>query len=86
MHKKPIRTSIGLIVGWLLLACAGGAAAAEFYLRADVKDLTMPDNTVVTVWGFALDADNNFATVDGAVTSPGPMLTVPLGDTTLTAL
>jgi FtsP/CotA-like multicopper oxidase with cupredoxin domain len=44
----------------------------------------MPDNTVVTVWGFALDADNNFATVDGTVTSPGPMLTVPPTDTTLT--
>lgn len=84
MQKKPIRTSIVLIVGGLLLACAGAASAAEFYLRADIRDLTMPDNTVVTIWGFALDTDNNFATVDGAVTSPGAMLTVPPADTSLT--
>jgi hypothetical protein len=72
----------------LIMLCAVGvqvrAEAAEFYLRADARQLTMPDNTVVTIWGFALDTDNNFATVDGTVTSPGPMLTVPPTDTTLT--
>jgi FtsP/CotA-like multicopper oxidase with cupredoxin domain len=84
MQKKPNRTSILLIAGWLLIASAGAASAAEFYLRAGVNQLTMPDNTVVTIWGFALDTDNNFATVDGTVTSPGPMLTVLPADTTLT--
>jgi len=84
MRKKPIRITSLLLAGWLLVAFAGAASAAEFYLRADVRQLTMPDNTVVTIWGFALDADNNFATVDGTVTSPGPMLTVPVTDTTLT--
>jgi FtsP/CotA-like multicopper oxidase with cupredoxin domain len=84
MQRKPIRSFILSLAVCLLTVCAGAASAAEFYLRADVRDLTMPDNTVVTVWGFALDADNNFATVDGAVTSPGPMLTVPIADTTLT--
>jgi FtsP/CotA-like multicopper oxidase with cupredoxin domain len=84
MRKKPIRICMLLLAGWLLVASAGAASAAEFYLRADTRQLTMPDNTVVTVWGFALDADNNFATLDGTVTSPGPMLTVPVTDTTLT--
>ncbi len=84
MQIKPIRSFILPLAVCLLLAGAGAASAAEFYLRADARDLTMPDNTVVTVWGFALDADQNFATVDGTVTSPGPMLTVPLADTTLT--
>jgi FtsP/CotA-like multicopper oxidase with cupredoxin domain len=83
MRKKPIQISILLLVGWLLTASEGTASAAEFYLRADQRQLTMPDNTVVTIWGFALDADNNFATVDGTPTTPGPMLTVPPADTTL---
>lgn len=81
---KPVRTSIFLLVAWLSLGPCGTAAAAEFYLRAGVNTLTMPDNAVVTIWGFALDTDNNFATVDGTVTSPGPMLSVPATDTTLT--
>ncbi len=84
MQRKRNRSSILLLAACLLMASTGAASAAEFYLRADTKQLTMPDNTVVTVWGFALDADNNFATVDGTVTSPGPMLTVPPTDTTLT--
>lgn len=84
MRKKHSLTSILLVVAGLLLAPAGTAPAAEFYLRADSNLLVMPDNTVVTIWGFALDTDSNFATVDGAVTSPGAMLTVPPADATLT--
>ena len=84
MQRKYSRSSILLLAACLLIAFAGAASAAEFYLRADVRQLTMPDNTVVTIWGFALDTDNNFATVDGTVTSPGAMLTVPPTDTTLT--
>jgi FtsP/CotA-like multicopper oxidase with cupredoxin domain len=84
MRKKSIQICILILAGWLLAASAGIASAAEFYLRADARQLTMPDNAVVTVWGFALDTDNNFATVDGTTTTPGPMLTVPSTDTTLT--
>jgi FtsP/CotA-like multicopper oxidase with cupredoxin domain len=84
MQRKRNQSSILLLAACLLIACASAASAAEFYLRADIRQLTMPDNTVVTVWGFALDTDNNFATVDGTVTTPGPMLTVPPADTTLT--
>jgi FtsP/CotA-like multicopper oxidase with cupredoxin domain len=68
----------------LLITTTGTASAAEFYLRAGTRQLTMPDNVVVTMWGFALDQDNDFTTVDGDVTSPGPMLTVPPRDSMLT--
>jgi FtsP/CotA-like multicopper oxidase with cupredoxin domain len=81
---KPVRTSILPLLVWLFLVPCGTAPAAEFYLRAGANTLTMPDNAVVTIWGFALDTDNNFTTVDGTVTSPGPMLSVPATDTTLT--
>jgi hypothetical protein len=85
MMKRTFSSSRPFFLAALLLAAtAGVSSAAEFYLRAGTNQLTMPDNTVVTIWGFALDTDNNFATVDGTVTSPGPMLSVPATDTTLT--
>jgi len=54
-----------------------------FFLRAAPTTMTMPDTVKVPMWGFALDLDNNFATVDGTVTVPGPLLTVPDGDNQL---
>jgi len=84
--SRQIKTrisSVFLLLAVLLLP-GGPVSAAEFYLRAGTNQLTMPDNAVVTIWGFALDADNDFSTVDGIVTSPGPMLTVPPGDNVLT--
>jgi FtsP/CotA-like multicopper oxidase with cupredoxin domain len=70
---------------FLVLAFLAGmvatASGAEFYLRADAVDKTMPDARVVTMWGFAL-TDGTY--VPGTATVPGPLLEVPLGDTTLT--
>ncbi len=57
------------------------AFSIEYYLRADVTTKVMPDNTVVTMWGFAMDPD--FETESGEVTIPGPTLVVPPGDDTL---
>ena len=60
----------------LTLIC-GTASAATFILRAGVMTKTMPDTLeVVTMWGFGQDA--------GPISVPGPILTVPPGDTTLT--
>ncbi len=59
------------------------SAAAEFWLRADTTSMTMPDGVVVPMWGYAEDLDQNFTTVDGAVSAPGPGIVVPPGDTTL---
>jgi len=56
--------------------------SAEFFLRADTTTMTMPDGKAVLMWGFALDSA--FNANDGVVTVPGPMLTVPAGDSNLT--
>ena len=75
----------GVLIGLLLLAfMAGTASAAEYWLWVDETTLTMPDGVPVTVWGFGLDGDNDFATPDYTITVPGPVLTVPHTDATLT--
>ena len=52
-------------------------AAVIYNLRADTTTLTMPDTgEVVTMWGFASGSD--------AVSIPGPTLSVPPGESTLT--
>ena len=61
---------------------ASTASAAEYYLRAEIFYMTMPDATVVPMWGYSLGAGPS-GPWDPA-TSPGPRLTVPPGDTTLT--
>ena len=83
-HAASLFVKFFLIPVFLLGLTVGISSAAEFYLRAGTAQLTMPDNEVVTVWGFAFDADNDFGTVDGTVTSPGPLLEVPPGDSILT--
>jgi hypothetical protein len=69
----------------LLLAAALPAPsfAVDYYLVAKSYPKTLPGAaTPVTMWGYAL-ADSSFSTV-GLPSSPGPLLTVPVGDTTLT--
>lgn len=62
---------------------AAVACGAEFFLRAAPVTNTLPNNGgQVLQWGFA--RDTAFGARDGAVTVPGPTLTVPPGDTTLT--
>jgi FtsP/CotA-like multicopper oxidase with cupredoxin domain len=66
-----------------VLGMSGGAGAAEYWLRAEVAAKTMPDTSVVTMWGFAQCTDGTYATCTAA-TVPGPALVVPPADTTLT--
>ncbi|MHC4868050.1 MAG: hypothetical protein ACYTEX_28595, partial [Planctomycetota bacterium] len=67
---------------------AGSATGAEYYLRAEAFTKNLPDSSgvgtvAVPMWGFA--QDDSFAGVElQAVSVPGPRLTVPPGDTTLT--
>jgi uncharacterized protein (TIGR03437 family) len=68
----------------LVMFLTGTSHAVEFFLRADVVTKAMPDGANIKMWGFARDQDNNFTTLDGFVRVPGPQLTVPPGDTTLT--
>ncbi|MBN1918059.1 MAG: VCBS repeat-containing protein [Verrucomicrobia bacterium] len=66
---------LALVMAGMVLV-AGPAAAIEYHLRAEEAVVHMPDGRDVPVWGFALNG--------GDVTVPGPMLTVPVGDPTLT--
>ncbi len=54
-------------------ATTAHSAETVIDLRAAATTVTMPDGVVVTMWGYALGA--------GAVTVPGPAITVPPGDT-----
>jgi FtsP/CotA-like multicopper oxidase with cupredoxin domain len=61
----------------LVLAATATPSLAQVYnLRAAALSVTMPDGTVVAMWGFAQDA--------GPVTVPGPLLEVPANDSVLT--
>lgn len=86
MSYSTFRKFLGLVVaGFLTLSLAGPEVeAAEYWLRADTTTLTMPDGAVISMWGFAEDADQDLATQDGIVTVPGPQIVVPTGDTTIT--
>lgn len=72
------------VLALALAAVATGSQAASYYLRAEAFQKSMPGGAIVTMWGYALDNDGNFTTVEHAATSPGPVLTVPPGDSTLT--
>lgn len=82
MHNNIAR-KIGTSLMVVLILIVGGweLSAAEFYLRADTATVTMPDGTVVTMWGFAKDSSAGAG--DGTVSVPGPALTVPPGDSSL---
>jgi FtsP/CotA-like multicopper oxidase with cupredoxin domain len=67
-------------VALMLILVGGMAHAADFYLYAGQTTVTMPDATDVPVWGFALEPDNDFTTLEGVVEVPGPRLVVDPAD------
>jgi FtsP/CotA-like multicopper oxidase with cupredoxin domain len=64
-----------------LVSVAAPACAVEYWLRAEAVNVAMPDGTSVPMWGYAL-TDSSYG--PGSATVPGPALTVPPGDSTLT--
>ncbi len=68
----------------LALLTAGPAAAAEYWLCAKATTLTMPDGQAVAMWGYAQDSAGFAGNCAAAATVPGPALTVPAGDASLT--
>ncbi len=76
MNIRSIKQGVALTA---LLTAAGQAGAVTYDLCAGTTTLTMPDSTVITMWGYGLDTG-----VPCTPTVPGPQLTVPVGDTTLT--
>ena len=80
MFSKKIIGFQGLFLFVCLLMIMGGqAVAAEYWLQVGAANKTMADGSVVPVWGFGLDQDNNLTTADGAVSVPGPTLRVASG-------
>jgi len=76
-------TAVVLLSVLMAGGLAGPAYGVTYNLVADNVTKTMPDSTVVTMWGFGCNGvqtgcDNTDITV------PGPALVVPVGDTTLT--
>jgi FtsP/CotA-like multicopper oxidase with cupredoxin domain len=82
MRTRIIYLILAAAVTILWAAGASTASAATFYLRAEQFNMTMPDTAVVPMWGYALDS--SAGAHDGVLSSPGPRLTLPPGDTTLT--
>lgn len=62
----------------------GAACALDVYLAAKPFTMTMPDATVVPMWGYESYTDATFTTVVSPVSSPGPLIVIPVGDTSLT--
>jgi len=58
----------------LLTAGMGFSAQVELYLRAGTTTLTMADGRPVVMWGFAKDSGPSVQ--DGAITVPGPAITL----------
>lgn len=73
MLKDILKKCRALLFAAALLAAASGTAHAVD-LVAGTVDLTMPDGTVVTMWGFGPGPD-------GPISVPGPELTAANGET-----
>lgn len=86
MEFKTIhRVLAGIALAAMTLVLpATPAPAADVYLVARQFDKTMPDSAVIPMWGFAVDADSDLATIGTEIPSvPGPTIAMPAGDTTL---
>ncbi len=64
----------------LILGFSISVSAEEYWLRAAETTVDYPGESGVPMWGYALDVDNNFTTVDGTVMVPGPPLVVTPGN------
>ena len=85
--KSQPKAFVGLILILItVLIVTGSLSAAEtiYYLRAEEFSQIMPDDANVPMWGFTEDTDENFLTLEGLPTAPGPILTVPNEGDTLT--
>jgi FtsP/CotA-like multicopper oxidase with cupredoxin domain len=82
MRKTLVIAIAGVLIAASTMFMPRVSGAATFYLRTGQTTLTMPDGTDVTMWGFAQDSAAGAG--DGTVTIPGPRLTIPPGDATLT--
>lgn len=81
MKDTTLKRSVLLAVATFMVMSTP-VFAVEYFLRADVTTKDMPSEPGIPMWGFAVDSA--FGANDGTVTVPGPILTVPPGDSNLT--
>jgi FtsP/CotA-like multicopper oxidase with cupredoxin domain len=83
MRTKKLTLNLGALALTLatLPLASNQAQAVEYYLQAASTTVQMPDGTSVPMWGYGMCVDSSNC---GSVTVPGPALTVPAGDATLT--
>jgi Bacterial Ig domain/Multicopper oxidase len=85
MKTYPKSSAFGIAIKTLLLGAAlagvGNSFALDVFLRAEKFTKSMPDGVSVTMWGYA--SDTSATAGDGVLSSPGPIITVPAGDTVL---
>lgn len=67
------------VAATVLLTLAGQTGAVTYNLCVGTTTKTMPDTSIITMWGYGMDTGGPCA-----ATVPGPELTVPAGDNTLT--
>ncbi|MBI3562204.1 MAG: tandem-95 repeat protein [Gammaproteobacteria bacterium] len=78
-QRKIITVFTRSVIATALLTALGQANAVTYNLCTGTTTKTMPDGTVVTLWGYGDDS------VAGCpVSVPGPQLTIPVGDPSLT--
>lgn len=81
MNLQPIKQALAVVA---LLTLAGQASAITYDLCTGTTAKTMPDTTVITMWGYGWDYEPGVPGAPCSVTVPGPELTVPPGDNALT--
>ena len=79
--KRAAIMALLLCAALPLTAATVYPAVVDVYLYAGAVTKTMPDGTPVTMWGFALEPDGAFTTLEGTVGAPGPRLSAAAGDT-----
>ena len=77
------RFTLLVVVLAALAGMAGTVSAVDVYLVAKPFTKTMSDTTPVPMWGYEAYTDGTFGTILSPVGSPGPLITVPVGDTVL---
>ncbi len=71
------------LLGSALTFAAGPASAEVYNLCAEKTTKTMPDDSIVPMWGYILDTDDIEPGCQGTIEIPGPRLTVTNGTLTI---
>ena len=79
---KRVRILVFMLATFIMMA--NPSFAAVFNLVAQESEVTMPDTTVIPMWGFALDTGQSCIPGTVPVWDVGPDLIVQSGDTALT--